>query len=55
MTIEEIDTLEQETQFKREKQIKYLGITISNRPRSLMEDNYLKLMKEVTQDLEMWD
>lgn len=50
-----MEILQMKMQFKREKRTKYLGINVSNRTSSLMEDNYLKLMREVTQDLEKWD
>lgn len=35
--------------------VKYLGITVTKRVSTLMENNYLTLLKEIQQSFKKWD
>lgn len=49
------DQLVGKTGFQQEKRVKYLGIQLTNRTSTIMEDNYLKLLREIQKDLEKWE
>lgn len=55
MKAEEIQELLEKTQFKQEKCVKCLGINMTNKSSTLMEYNYLKLLRDIQKDLEKWD
>lgn len=54
MQEEKARNLARESGLRLEKKVKYLGINMSNKCGMIMPDNYLRLMKEIQQDLEKW-
>lgn len=40
--------------FKLDYKMKYLGVTLTNKGSSIMADNYLKLLKEIHEVIEIW-
>lgn len=55
MSAKKVKELIEKTQFKQEKQIRYLGIYMVNKVSTLMEDNYLRRLQDMQKDLEKWD
>lgn len=51
MQKEDQNILMEMTGFIQESRVRYLGIHLSNKTSTLMEDNYLKLLQELQKDL----
>lgn len=51
MNLQDQDVLMKKTSVKVEKQVKYLGITLSNMNCVLFHNNYLETWKETRKDL----
>ena len=47
--------LVEKTNFQEEKRIRYLRIQITKKMSTLFEDNYIKLIKKIQNNLERWD
>lgn len=52
--LEEVKKLEEATSIEAVNKVKYLGITLTNKSSTLMQDNYLVALKEIQENLNGW-
>lgn len=55
MEKEKIQEFLEMTKFKQEKQVKYLGIYMTNKSSTLMEDNYMNLLSDISKNFKKLD
>ena len=55
MREQEQQMLVEKTNFQEEKSVRYFGIQVTKKTSTLFKDNYMRLMKEIQNNLERWD
>lgn len=55
MEKEKIQDILEKTKLQQERWVRYLGIYMTDKCSTLMEDNYMKLLQKIQSNLEKWD